>query len=163
MQAEVAKEINGNEVDIENFIFGYVRDFAGRTADSSKLQIKKALQKAVEKDEDLVGAVEKKFDEFDDQRKKGRAKDEMIRTEGAITTFVFKQNRIVKKRWVAFGSSCPYCNGLSGRIVGIDEYFVEKGEDFEATGPKGMPVKAYSTCGHQPAHSGCDCSIVRGD
>jgi hypothetical protein len=66
---------------------------------------------------------------------------------------------ISRIRWVGAGKSCPYCSSLDGRIIGITDNFIGKGEEFNPEGAEGPLVPSFNV-GHPPAHAGCDCSII---
>jgi len=63
----------------------------------------------------------------------------------------------VKIRSVAFGSNCPYCSHLNGKVIGIDETFLEPGQ-FQPEGAE-APLKISHRMSHPPYHGGCDCGI----
>lgn len=60
-------------------------------------------------------------------------------------------------RWNATGENCPYCRALDGKIVGIDDPFVEAG-DYQPEGAD-APIRIRRSVGHPPVHQGCDCAI----
>ncbi len=62
-------------------------------------------------------------------------------------------------RWVTIGENCPFCDSLSGKVVGVEQDFALPNDVIEAGG-KGLGVR--SKIGHPPIHRGCDCQIVAG-
>lgn len=61
-------------------------------------------------------------------------------------------------RWLASGQSCPYCQSMSGKIVGIDGYFVVDGSNITVPGLDALPINGNRR--HAPLHRGCDCVVV---
>ena len=60
---------------------------------------------------------------------------------------------------VSNGRSCPYCEDLDGKIIGIEQYFLTKNQEFKPDGAD-VPLKTNSNLSHSPYHDGCDCDIV---
>lgn len=58
-------------------------------------------------------------------------------------------------------SSCPYCEELDGKVVGVEEPFLVGGADFTPEGADG-PLKPSRDIYSPPYHGGCDCIIVPG-
>ena len=83
---------------------------------------------------------------------------ESIRGENAFTRSVFALCGIVKIMSVAFGKSCPFCADLDGKIIGIDQVFLPKG-DFQPDGAD-APLTVTHSCSHPPYHDGCMCGLV---
>jgi hypothetical protein len=80
---------------------------------------------------------------------------------------------IIKKRWRTVGDTCPYCKSMDGRVVSIQDAFLNKGSylypkpeegflrpagDIAAAEGEGMLIKRRIS--HPPAHDGCDCITV---
>jgi hypothetical protein len=69
-----------------------------------------------------------------------------------------KTRGVTRKVWVASGGSCPYCTGLDGRTVAIEEAFFTPDDEYSPEGAE-SPMTFTSSIGHPPVHQGCDCSI----
>ena len=156
---DAAENVSG-EVDqarLQGFVAGYLAILAKRTADSSREQLKALVEKNVT---DPLPALEQRFDEWDEKRAGRIAKRETVQASGAVTKHIFAAAGIVRLVWVTFGKNCPFCDRLSGKVVGIEESFAQKGEMFEAEGRD--PLRIRTNISHPPIHLGCDCSIVPG-
>jgi len=55
--------------------------------------------------------------------------------------------------------TCPWCQQLNGRVVGIDGEFALEGDVLQE-GDQQMELKHKTR--HPPLHPGCDCQIVAG-
>lgn len=156
---DAAENVSG-DVDparLQGFVAGYLAILAKRHASSSREQLKTLVEENVT---DPLPALEKRFDEWDEQRADRIAKRETVQASGAVTKHIFAAAGVVRLVWVTFGKNCPFCDSLSGKVVGIEESFAQKGEMFEAEGRD--PLRIRTNISHPPIHLGCDCSIVPG-
>jgi hypothetical protein len=65
---------------------------------------------------------------------------------------------ITKLRWSAIGSNtCPYCQELDGKVVGIDQAFVGAKESLESEDGR-MTINKPTLA--PPLHLGCVCTIT---
>jgi hypothetical protein len=87
--------------------------------------------------------------------------NETVQLSNAVARAVFVGVGITKLRWVALGSdSCPICQEMDGKVIGIDQNFVDYGETLEAEGQNDMQI--YRPTAHPPLHQGCVCQISPG-
>jgi HK97 family phage portal protein len=147
--------------EIERYIESYVDTYAARHAGISEVRIREVVRKAVEADEHPVDALELAFRDWEEKRPAEVARWESVRFNNALAVGVYLMARKTMIRWVASGKSCEYCNDLSGRVVGIKEWFIPSGAEFQPEGAE-RPLKVRHNVGHPPAHNGCDCMVVAG-
>ena len=160
IQAAAANEV-GAEVgitpDMEQFIEEYLDSYSERHIQSSLEQLKSLIEST--KLEELGTALEGRTDEWASNRADKVAQRETVRADGAFTRFALAVAGIVHLRWVAHGSSsCPWCRSLDGKIVGIQEPFIEPGNLMA----DGQSMTVYGPKLHPQLHDGCQCQIVAG-
>ena len=157
----VAQEEAGSEADISleytDFQRQYRETFAERHVISSHAQLKDVIRKAQDEDEDVLAAVELRLDEWEERRPGKIVMRETVQTESAFAKSVFVLCGILKIRSIAYGKNCPFCNALNGKVIGVDQYFLPKG-DFQPEGAD-HPLKVSRSRGHPPYHGACDCGI----
>lgn len=161
IQAEVAGEI-GTEVgmtpELDKFIREYLGAYVIRHIEKSKVEIDKTLTKAFEEEEDEIEALQARFDHWSNVRPEIVARNESVKLSGAITRTVMALGGVRKLIWRNTGSdTCPFCEQLNGKTVGIDEPFIAPGEFIEAD--DGSEMKVYGPKMHAPIHRGCQCQI----
>jgi HK97 family phage portal protein len=159
--AEVIAEEAARDVDLDpaelaglaGFAKEYTDGFAQRHVHSSFGQLRQQVQEA----EDPQAALIQRFDEWDETRPDKIAMRETVQENGAVTKYVFAAGGVLKLRWATHGKSCPICNKLNNKIVGIESNFVDAGSTLEAEGIAPMLIRVNTS--HPPLHAGCDCSI----
>ncbi len=153
----VAQQEVGSDADLgpqfDQFVGQYRDTFVLRHAGHSQ----GALAKAAKEAEDPRAAVSQVLDEWAEARADRIRLHESVRAESALARQVFKLAGIVKIRSIAYGSNCPYCRALDGRVVGIEEPFLEAG-DFSPEGST-EPLVVTTARRHPPYHGSCDCGI----
>jgi len=95
------------------------------------------------------------------QRGEQIAVDEATRANNAAAATLYSMAGVLALRWRSFNKSCPYCQSLDGRVVGMQDYFLMAGQDYQPEGAE-RPLKPGSDVRHPPAHDGCDCMITAG-
>lgn len=143
-----------DEARLARFVQAYLATYAGRHVALSKSAVIAAMASS-----DPLATLEETFEGWREVRPTTIANDESVRAGGAVAKFVYGLAGVLFLRWVARGENCAYCRGLDGRVVGIDEVFLQGGEDFEPDGASGA-LRPGRSVGHPPAHRGCDCVIV---
>jgi len=89
------------------------------------------------------------------------AMNETVQLSNAVAKVVFSCAGIIRLRWVALGSkSCPLCQEMNGKVVGIDKPFLAEGDKLESE--SGSQIQLYRPTTHPPLHQGCVCQIVPG-
>jgi hypothetical protein len=111
--------------------------------------------------DEVVKALEKEFEDWEENRAGVIAKAESVRVNGAVSQFVYLAAGALFLTWRTFNDSCPYCKSLNGKRVGINEMFLAMGEELLPEGVE-SGLRVNHDVGHPPAHSGCDCMISAG-
>lgn len=144
---------------LEDWIRNYLDTFAARHATVSEGRIRTAMREALDAGEDPLGAVERELEDWPEARAQETARWESVRFNNALAVAIYIGARRTQLRWVAFGESCPYCTDLNGQVVGIRDFFLPAGTDYEPEGAE-RPLHVGHNVGHAPAHDGCDCMTV---
>jgi len=145
-------------IQYDRFQSQYRESYVKRHVEGSQGQLKAVIKEAEEQHEDVAEAVGKRLDEWEEKRPGKIAMRESVRAENAFTRSVFALAGIMKIISVAYGTNCPYCNNLNGKIVGIDQPFLFAGS-FQPEGAE-KPLIVTSKRFHPPYHDGCDCGIM---
>jgi len=157
----IAQEEINSDSDIAPQYLEFQREYrevlAQRHVISSREQLKAIIRDAQKEGESEPEALEQRLTEWEEKRPGKIVMREMVRAENAFTRSVFALCGIMKIRSIAYGDSCPYCQDLDGKVIGIDEYFLPKG-DFQPEGAE-RPLTVTSNHSHPPYHDGCDCGI----
>ena len=98
--------------------------------------------------------------EWSDKRPDKLAERESTQSQQAITRQAYKSVGVTTFRWVTFGSdTCPICEELDGKVVGVDVAFVTAGDEVEGDETQ-QPIQRGSNTFHPPLHDGCVCQVV---
>lgn len=128
----------------KDFIDKTLKDFA-ETEDASIADLRTTLK-----------------DYFDDSAKADMiARTEVSRATGYAQEEVYKEGGAVGKQWITADDerTCEFCSEMDGVIVGTDENFVEKGDDF-AGASGGVLSIGYSDVKSAPLHPSCRCDLI---
>jgi HK97 family phage portal protein len=143
-----ASEVNIKEPSVDNFVKAYSDTFVSRYVDSSKGQLEALVRDAAAAKADPLSEIDGRLDEWEQKRAGKVGMNETVQLANAIAKVVFVAAGIRYLIWSAQGSdSCPFCQDLDGKKVGIENDFNTKGLD---------------SAGHPPIHEGCECQIVPG-
>lgn len=159
MAGEAAAEV-GAEIEsqaIENFVNKYVASYAERQAAYSEEHIR-AIVEGDYLEEDLFQALKDEFTLWRTDRPAKTAFGEMVQQGNAVSKFAYGLGGSVAIRWHKYGKSCPYCSNLNGQVVGMKQYYIGAGENYQPEGAD-KPLVTSVNVGHPPAHGGCDCMI----
>ena len=160
MQAQAASEVGadvGMTPELEKWMDGYAAIWARNYTASSQGQLQAVVRRAIEEGEDPLMAIETRLDEWEERRPEKVAKNETVEAANVIAKFVFAAAGVTKLRWVnAGGDTCPYCEELDGKIVGIDQPFIGKGD--RLTSDDGTMNLRNPTI-TPPLHQGCVCQV----
>jgi hypothetical protein len=136
-----------------SFITALAESYVDRHLGSSRAQLQEVL-----KDNESLEALQARFTEWEEKRPGKVARNELVRSANAAQVEQMKTRGVTRKVWVASGGSCPYCTGLDGRTVAIEEAFFTPDDEYSPEGAE-SPMTFTSSIGHPPVHQGCDCSI----
>ncbi|HAS91530.1 MAG TPA: phage portal protein [Clostridiales bacterium] len=156
---EAADEVELKDYDIDRFTDDYQKAFDYRYSKEHKGRITNIVAKAIENNKNPVEVLEKEFDSWEEKKPEQVSKEETVKIAGAVSLAVYKIAGVTKLVWRNTGSkSCPYCEALDGKIVGIQESFIPVGSQFKPDGAD-LPLKIDSPKMHAPLHGGCVCQI----
>lgn len=144
-------EVDGDRYDA--FAASYVDKFSTRYPARTEKKLKALLD-----EEEAREAIEEQLVAWGETRADDIQREEITRQRSAFVKAAYMAAGIERLRWVTTGKSCPFCNMLDGKIVGITESFASAGESLAPEGK--TPLTFSSNIGHAPAHTGCDCDIV---
>jgi len=162
--AEAITPIAGGEVggateltpEMEKFLSEYVAAFTARYIESHKGQLG-----ALSEEEDFYSAVDNRLNDWEEKQPGKVAMNETGQLANAIAKLVFVGAGVTVLKWQAIGSeSCPLCQEMDGRVVGVDEAFLPTNGVLHADGANA--IRAYRPTTHPPLHQGCVCAIVPG-
>lgn len=144
--------------ELAKFKAGYIDSLSERYTGDSKKQIATILNRATAND--LIAELKDKLDVWDADKAQRYADEELIRAGNAIARENWSLSGVTKLVWVAQGSkSCPFCQELNGKVVGIDKPFMDDGEVLYASdGKNWMAMNGKKM--HPPIHRGCVCAIM---
>ena len=149
---ETVNNIQGAVPMDDGFVRQYVKDFAIRMASSSARQLRKIIRDSgspkmgkIKKESSLrklpeqytvltAEEIAERVQQWKLKRPGIIAEDEAIRESNAQARESWRQSGVTKLKWEAVGKSCPFCNQLNGKIVGIQSAFMEDGEVLYAKG-----------------------------
>lgn len=158
LAADEVGEKHGMTPELEKWMDGYADIWARNYTQSSLRQIRSVITDANEAGEDPLEAVEQRLDEWEERRPGKVASNETIEAANVISKFVFISAGITRIRWITTGSkTCPYCNEMSGRVVGIDQPFIGRNDRLDSEDGSMELRKPTLT---PPLHQGCVCQIV---
>jgi HK97 family phage portal protein len=154
IQALALEEINSDRrEDLSKFLDSYAEAFTARYIDSSTGQLKYIGQ-----EDDPLAITETRLDEWEKTRPGKVGMNETVQLSNAVAKVVFAGAGIMRLRWVAIGSkSCPLCQEMDGKVVGIEQNFLDRGDRLSAEDTSDLQV--YRPTSHPPLHQGCYISL----
>ncbi|OQY32037.1 MAG: phage portal protein [Spirochaetaceae bacterium 4572_59] len=133
--------------EYEAFINRFVESFGLRYSIRSKQEIKKR---------ETVEEMNAQTDRWKEVRPE-QVSQARILVESAVARTVWRSVGVTKIQSVSKGGCCAYCDALDGKVIGIEENFLEPGQ-FQPDGAD-APLKVSSIKSHPPYHDGCVCGI----
>lgn len=164
--AEAIQEVAAGEVNVdigvtpelENFLHDYAEGFATRYINASKGQLKELVAEAMEPAQ-AIESVGTRLKEWEETRPGKIGLNETVQLSNAVAKQIFIGAGITRLQWVAMGSKvCPICQEMNGRIVGIEENFLNADAVLSAEGRSSFSINRPTS--HPPLHGGCVCQIV---
>lgn len=139
---------------LDDFIETYIRDYALRHGSSSRRQTLAVMEEARLKAEakSLRAEIDRltakqaaamRWREWAYGRAGTEAEDEVVREGNAASREAWRRSGVTKLVWRTVGKSCPFCNKLNGKVVGIERPFLEDGEVISVKSVK--PIKYDET------------------
>ena len=164
IQEIAAAEVNGEvgvTPELESFLKDYLVAFSLRYISSSKGQLEALVRDAMDSEDEPIVVVETRLGEWEETRPGKVGMNETVQLSNAVAKFVFAGAGVIRLVWQTMGSkSCPICQEMNGKVVGIEQPFVSTDTVLEAEGQSAM--KVYRPTTHPPLHQGCVCVISPG-
>ena len=158
IHAEAVKEVGGEVTDQSEWVDGYSEIYAKGYVSRSRNQVKSLITEAQSEGLDMVDEISGRADEWVENRPDKEAMYETVNLANAAAKAAFAAYGVYRLKWVAIGSrTCPYCEELDGRVVGIDRPFVGANEALESEDGR---MNIYKPTLNPPLHLGCVCQIV---
>ena len=162
IQGIAAQEVNaeiGMTPEIERFANEYLDTYTARHVIASRAQIKHDVTRATEEGLDVEEEIERRVGYWEENRANEIALDETVRLSNAIAVTVFASAGIERLRWHAIGAeTCPLCQEMDGKVVGINQPFVAKEDVLDAEGVS--PLRVSKPTRHPGLHKGCVCVVM---
>lgn len=156
---EISSEIDS--IKLDKFMDEYTEAFNRRYIGTSKSRLTDTVQNAIDKNLDPYKAVEDKFNQWEQTRPQTISIKETIKIAGAVSLFTYSMAGIQRVIWINTGSkSCPFCESLNGKVMGIEQPFMLKSDLMEAEGKESLTFS--SNIFHPPLHGGCVCQLSPG-
>lgn len=143
----------------ERFTAAMLQARAEQWGDRLRIGLENVMAGAMATGDDPAAAVENYLKDRRENDAAGWARDAGVAFGNAVAVAVWTVIGVMALRWLAFGESCPYCEALNGRVVGIAEFFVNAADGIAPEGH--MPLKSGNVR-HSPLHGGCDCMVAPG-
>lgn len=154
----------------------FARQRAGKVAkdinDETQKQIMLTIAEGIDKGESrhqLRVRVEQVFGDAASYRADRIARTESNRAANQADLYAWKDsNIVVAKQWhTAIGDACAFCASLNGKIIGLNENFVELGEEQTAQTVTGAgkviterKTNTYEAQAAPPNHVNCRCVLL---
>lgn len=107
--------------------------------------------------EDEEELFSEQFDAWEKDAPDDLARMESVRMDGLVSKAIWSMAGVVSLTWVASPGSCPWCQEMDGRTVGIDGMFISSDGQISQGGATFSPSWNVTT---PPLHDGCVCGIV---
>jgi uncharacterized protein with gpF-like domain len=158
IRAIASTEVSSTDANIEETVNEYLEAQAQAHTIRSKAVIRQLLTRAEMENLDAAELITARLDEWEENRAAQIANDSTVSVAGRIAKTVFIAAGIQRLMWVAIGAdSCPYCQELNGKIVGVDQPFLARDSELESEDGR-MPINKPTLT--PPLHKNCQCSIV---
>lgn len=160
----VAGELQRDITDVQReqlreFVTEYLTAMGLRWTLSSEGQLIE-LSEATEAAE-LADVIDERLNDWQETTPDKVGRREAAQSVNALAMTAYAAFGVAKLVWRTSGrESCPYCDSLSGKVVGIREAFVPAG-DWQPEGAE-APMLIRRDTFHPPVHDGCDCVILAG-
>ncbi len=143
---------------LDEFTAGLVAAYAATHARISLASLTPALRAGT--DDAVLEALDQTFSEMLETRPGKTAALETSNAFNETALETYRRAGVTKIRWKANPGACDFCKKLNGKVVGIGEAFVAKGETIP--GPGGdlsRKLTARRPRLRPPAHLGCLCTL----
>lgn len=155
--AELDIDDPGVTDDLRAFVDDYLANFGNAEAASSRRQIEALLEQAAS-DEEAADLIEERLKGWEDTQPAQTGLRQAFEALNALAIATYVVAGVSYLRWAASGESCPFCRSLNGKVIGINEHFVEAGAELDGGEAGTMAVSGNVRSGN--LHQGCDCVVV---
>lgn len=160
-----ADELGKDDIGLTNELRAFVVDYLAAMAEgyvgSSRNQIEALITDALDEGSDVGDAIEARLDGWEESRPGKVALQQSFEAGNALAVAAYGVYGVTRLKWAASGKSCNYCLRLNGSVIGIEHYFVKKGDSING-GADEDPLMVRRNTRHGPIHGGCDCVVVAG-
>lgn len=146
---------------VKKFVDTYLMAFAEQQVTGSMERLRETLARASQEGVNPETALLDEMEHWREVRPDEIAMEQGNKLVNAVSKVLYSAAGILYLRWFTMGDSCPYCEQLDGRKVGVSQYFIPQGEQLEGDETH-EPMTITHNIGHPPAHKGCDCMISAG-
>ena len=157
--AELGKKSKGLTDELRQFVADYLASMGDGWAASSRLQVEILLQEAADSNSDPADLVDERLTRWEETKPGKVGERHAFEALNALIIASYRSHEVRLLRWLASGASCPFCQQMSGRVAGIEEYFLTEGMSLDGGGE---PMLIRRNIRHAPLHSSCDCVICAG-
>jgi HK97 family phage portal protein len=158
--AELGKKSPGLTNELREFVGEYLAAMGDGWAASSRQQIEILLSEAADSGADPAEVIDERLTRWEETKPAKVADRHAFEALNALVIASYRHHEVTVLRWMASGASCPFCLQLSGKVAGIEEYFVAAGTSMFGGAAGDMTVSRNVR--HGPLHGGCDCVVVAG-
>lgn len=158
---EVKDEVNAQDRkdDQEIFVRDYIDVFVRKYIKEHKKNIGLAVMDITKNGADPEERIDETFEGWA-RNAANDSRSEVVKSSNAFAKYAYILAGIEYLRWVNTGASpCPYCQNMDGKIVGINQTFVQAGGNVETDQGR---MEITRDVGHAPLHDGCECQIIAG-
>lgn len=159
--AQVVDELGGDDMPVGDaaraFVAEFLRVLGIEHINVSKNRLLIAAQDATDNGEDPVAAVETELGNWEDARAGNDADLTAFEALNALIIFGYGERKIRRLMWLSAGTSCAFCQSLSGQTISIESFFVGEGAEIDMGTAGTMKVSRNKR--HGPLHRGCDCVV----
>lgn len=159
----VAGELGKDDPGVDDNLRDFIRLYLDATAEgyiaSSRNQLDALIADAEGEGTDPADLIEERLDGWESNRADQMAAEQAYESGNAIARAIYVAFGIRRLYWAASGKSCAFCQRLSGSVIGIESYFVQKGDSVNG-GPNDSPMLVRRNTRHGPLHKGCDCVTI---
>lgn len=156
--AELGKKSKGLTDELRQFVAEYLAAMGDGWSASSRVQMEILLQEAIDGEEDPAAVLDERLTRWEDTKPGKVADRHAFEALNALMIASYRSHEVTLLRWMASGASCPFCLQLSGKVAGIEEFFLSEGSSLDGGGSG--PMRISRNVRHGPLHGGCDCVVV---
>ena len=132
---------------------------ARRYLAASERQLLKLAEEA-ESDEEALALVLERTAAWKDTKADKETERTIVDSESVFLRAAYVAAGVARLMWQTTGDSCPLCDSLNGKIVGVESNFVSAGETIDPGDGKTTPLTPRRDVGGPQAHQGCACTII---